>query len=328
MSASDHGGDGRLVAASLGLDPASVLDLSLSMNPFAPDVAPLVVESVLRGALGRYPDEADRARATGALAAAMGVEPWRVLLTNGGAEAIALVAGAIGTGWVDEPDFSLYARHLRALVPGAPRFRSDPHNPSGLLADREDAAAVWDEAFYPLAAGRWSRRATGAAPAVVVGSLTKVFGCPGLRLGYVVVPADDGASIGLPGLGRRLSEAQPAWSVATTALEVLPVLIERADLPAWASELRSQRRALSEVLARHGIRARPSDANFVLVDQVPWLRDGLARRGVVVRDCTSFGLPGAVRIAVPDAGGLERLDRALDRVADEACTRPGAGDRR
>ena len=31
-----HGGDGRLLAASYGLDPASVLDLSVSLNPFAP----------------------------------------------------------------------------------------------------------------------------------------------------------------------------------------------------------------------------------------------------------------------------------------------------
>jgi hypothetical protein len=34
-----------------------------------------------------------------------------------------------------------------------------------------------------------------------------------------------------------------------------------------------------------------------------------------VRDCTSFGLPDHVRIAVPDAEGLERLDRALAAAA-------------
>jgi histidinol-phosphate/aromatic aminotransferase/cobyric acid decarboxylase-like protein len=41
------------------------------------------------------------------------------------------------------------------------------------------------------------------------------------------------------------------------------------------------------------------------------LRDALARRAVVVRGCGSFGLPDHVRIAVPDADGLDRLDRAL-----------------
>jgi histidinol-phosphate/aromatic aminotransferase/cobyric acid decarboxylase-like protein len=48
------------------------------------------------------------------------------------------------------------------------------------------------------------------------------------------------------------------------------------------------------------------------VHDVPHLRDHLARRGVVVRDCANFGLPGTVRIAVPDALGLDRLTTALD----------------
>ena len=53
-----------------------------------------------------------------------GRAPWasnpdRLLLTNGGAEAIALVAAELEGGWVDEPDFSLYRRHLRDLDPAA-----------------------------------------------------------------------------------------------------------------------------------------------------------------------------------------------------------------
>ena len=68
-------------------------------------------------------------------------------MTNGGAEAIALVAGELGRAWVDEPDFSLYRRHLPAVVAGAPRWRSNPRNPTGLLRrDRRDRR-VWDEAF-------------------------------------------------------------------------------------------------------------------------------------------------------------------------------------
>ena len=37
-----HGGDAAAVAESLGLDPASMLDLSQNLNPFAPDVEQLV----------------------------------------------------------------------------------------------------------------------------------------------------------------------------------------------------------------------------------------------------------------------------------------------
>jgi histidinol-phosphate/aromatic aminotransferase/cobyric acid decarboxylase-like protein len=41
-------------------------------------------------------------------------------------------------------------------------------------------------------------------------------------------------------------------------------------------------------------------------------RARLARRGVLVRDCTSFGLPGHVRVAVPDEAGLDRLVEAWE----------------
>jgi histidinol-phosphate/aromatic aminotransferase/cobyric acid decarboxylase-like protein len=54
-----------------------------------------------------------------------------------------------------------------------------------------------------------------------------------------------------------------------------------------------------------------SDANYVLCQRAAGLRDRLARQGVLVRDCASFGLPGTVRVAVPDEAGLARLEEAL-----------------
>jgi histidinol-phosphate/aromatic aminotransferase/cobyric acid decarboxylase-like protein len=77
--------------------------------------------------------------------------------------------------------------------------------------------------------------------------------------------------------------------------------------------MRDLRLRLVELLARHGLGASPSDANWVLV-HAPGLRDRLAPLGVVVRDCTNFGLPGVARIAVPSEAGLERLDDALARI--------------
>jgi len=292
-----HGGDGARVAAALGLAPGEVLDLSASMNPAAPD--PVGIVAAHLDAIGRYPDPA---AATAALAEAIGVDPDRVVLTNGGSEAIALVAAELGPGWVDEPDFSLYRRHLPAVQRGAPRWRSDPHNPTGLLAGPGETAAVWDEAFYALATGRWTSGRADAG-AVVLGSLTKVFACPGLRLGYVLAPSAE--------LAVRIAARQPRWAVNGLAVAALPALLERADLPAWCATVRRLRASLVGVLARHGLTAAPSDTNYVLVPDAAGVRARLAARGVVVRDCTSFGMPSAVRIAVPDGSGLARLDAAL-----------------
>jgi histidinol-phosphate/aromatic aminotransferase/cobyric acid decarboxylase-like protein len=284
-----HGGDGAAIAAALGLDPASVLDLSASLNPWAPPVAELLAKRA--DAVGRYPDPRP---ATDALAAELDVDPARLLLTNGGSEAIALAARELGGRVAREPEFSLHPR-----TGTGPVWRSDPHNPSGALARADEVAGVWDEAFYPLATGRW----TAGRDAVVVGSLTKVYACPGLRLGYVL--ADD---VG------RFARHQPGWPVSTVALAVLEDLVALTELERWAAEVAAARDALVALLVSYGLAADAADAPWVLV-QAPGLRERLAPHGVVVRDCTTFGLPGVARVAVPDDDGRARLALALDRSA-------------
>jgi histidinol-phosphate/aromatic aminotransferase/cobyric acid decarboxylase-like protein len=280
-----HGGDGMAVAASLGLDPADVVDLSASLNPFAPDLMPLLASNA--DALRHYPDPV---AATQALAEAIGIEPDRLLVTNGGSEAIALVARELGGHVASEPEFSLHPR-----LGSGPVWRSDPHNPSGRLADHRAIGGVWDEAFYPLATGRW----TAGRDGVVVGSLTKLFACPGLRLGYII---DDDID--------RFARHQPAWSVGSLNLAVLVDLLRSAELPAWAAGIAALRHQLGRLLATYGLESKPSDAPWLLVE-APGLRERLAPHGVVVRDCTSFGLPTMARIAVPGEHGLERLAIAL-----------------
>jgi histidinol-phosphate/aromatic aminotransferase/cobyric acid decarboxylase-like protein len=287
-----HGGDGAAVARAIGRD--DLLDLSMTANPDAPDIAALAARHL--DALRRYPDPIP-ARAV--LAGALGVPVERVLLTNGGAEAIALVCDDLRRAAVRDPEFSLYARHLATVVdpdddPSAPLIRSNPHNPTGRLAAATERAAVWDEAFYPLATGTWTR---GDHDTIVVGSLTKTFACAGLRAGYVVAP---------PTQIDRLARRQPRWSVNTLALALIPDLIARADLAGWRDATAARRAALTAALP--GVHA--SDAPYVLVDApegATRLRARLARHGVLVRDCTNFGLARHVRIAVPDDAGRRRL---------------------
>jgi histidinol-phosphate/aromatic aminotransferase/cobyric acid decarboxylase-like protein len=282
----------------LGIPLSEILDLSVSLNPFAPDVG----ESVRRHARAAtwYPDIRVP---TAALASPLGVDESRLVLTNGGAEAIALVAAEFPIGDADECDFSLYARHLERVETGAPRWRSNPNNPTGRLAHPDERAAVWDEAFYPLATGEWSR---GDPESIVVGSLTKVFACPGLRAGYIVAPDDRTAA--------RLRARQPEWAVNGLAAAVLPELLASADLPHWAAGIARLRSELEARLRAAGLEAEPSHANYVLVRDAPGVRDGLASRGVLVRDAASFGIPAGVRIAVPGPAGLERLTDALQEL--------------
>ena len=296
-----HGGDVVSVGRALRIDPATILDLSASLNPMAPDVTGLAAERLTH--LRRYVDDAEVADATARLAGALGVDADRLVLTNGAAEAITLVAHEQPRGWVQQPEFSLYERHLAALDPDAPRWRSNPNNPLGQLARADEVAGVWDESFYPMATGTWSR---GDDDAYRIGSLTKLWACPGLRLGYVVAPAADQAV--------ALAHRQPAWSVNGLALALLAPLLERTDLAGWAAGIGRLRRALASVFA--GFDVTESTANWVLVHGAAHLRMPLARRRILVRDCASFGLPDTVRVGVPDEPGIERLARALDTVLE------------
>lgn len=294
-----HGGDGVAVARALGLAPEELLDLSLSVNPFAPEWEPALAAHL--GALRRYPDVRP---ARDALARCMGVDPDRLVLTNGGAEAIALVAAELGHAWVEEPEFSLWRRHLREVRPGAPRVRSNPHSPSGRLAARSELAAVWDEAFYPLSTGDWTRGDPGAA---VVGSLTKLLGCPGLRIGYALLPE--------PARARRLARCQPEWSVNALAVAALPEMLAQVHLRRWAAQLVAAREALGRVLVDGGLSVITTDAPWLLLAGARGLREPLARNGVLVRDCASFGLDDICRIAVPAPEALARVAEAVTGLA-------------
>jgi len=302
-----HGGDAPLLARALGVNLSEILDLSMTMNPLAQDVVPLVRQCA--ESVRRYPDPEF---ATDVLAEAIGVEANRLLLTNGGAEAIALVAGEIGDAEVVEPEFSLWRRHLgsgsqisdRARLG---RVRSNPNNPTGTLARDDEVARCWDEAFFPLATGRWTR-GDAERGAIVVGSLTKLFACPGLRLGYVITPDI--------GVRERLAERQPMWSVNGLALDILPALIAGSRLSEWASEISSLRSSLAAIFIDRGFIVDVADAPWILVRDVAWLRDALARETILVRDCASFGLEGTVRIAVPESKCLKKIAEALDRTLE------------
>lgn len=304
-----HGGDGPAMARVLGVALSEIIDLSASLNPFAPSAT--AIAAVLLGGdqdiLRSYPDPGP---ATAALAATMGVDPDRLVLTNGGAEAIALLANLMPVGYVQDPEFSLYRRHLSEIRPGAPRWRSNPSNPLGRLAPQDHRAALWDEAFYPLATGRWSR---GDDRSWRLGSLTKLWACPGLRLGYLVAPNPEQAEL--------VRQRQPRWAVNGLALAMMEPLLAVTDLPGWHRALVNARVGLATALRHLGFEVTDTDANWVLVaDPDRDLRSRLAAHRVLVRDTTNFGLPGLIRVAIPDPA---RLPTTLSAFAAAAADGTG-----
>ncbi len=293
LAAGRHGGDGQAIAAALGLDPASILDLSQSMNPAAPDVGQIVARHL--DSVGHYPNPVD---ATDLLAQHLGVETKRLLLTNGGSEAITIASTELGGRVRSEPEFALHPRNSEG-----PIWRSDPHNPTGHLAGDDDHADVWDEAFYPLATGQWTAHRKGT----VVGSLTKTFNCPGLRLGYLI--ADDQEADG----AARFARHQPHWSIGSLALAALPDMLEACDLNSWQTTVAQARSDLAAIFEGRGFATESADAPWVLVT-APDLRNTLMPSGIIVRDCGNFGMADVVRVGITNDEGLNRLANALDHI--------------
>ncbi len=305
LANSPHGGNGGMIEEALLMEAGSLLDLSASINFAAPDFREDLIASL--DSLSRYPNESS---STNLLAKALNVDPNLLVLTNGGAEAISLVCGYIKSAKVSRFDFGLYSRYL-ADSSGGQMIVSNPNNPSGQLIGDVDDVIVYDEAFYPIATGTWTRRdfETGAFS---LGSLTKLSGLPGLRLGFLIAPNHETAN--------SIRRAKTQWSVSGLALAMVPLILERIDLSQVAFETARGRRRLVEILTRAGLVPCRSDANYLFIKDAPRLLHRLLEKGILLRSGGSFGYIDGVRIAVCDEHGLDRLEGSLEEI----CQRYGA----
>jgi histidinol-phosphate aminotransferase len=73
-----------------------------------------------------------------------------------------------------------------------------------------------------------------------------------------------------------------------------------------------------ELFTAGGHEVVPSQANFVLVpvSDEPAFVEELAQHGISVRPGASLGVPGTVRVSVPDDDGLALVARALTAPTD------------
>jgi histidinol-phosphate/aromatic aminotransferase/cobyric acid decarboxylase-like protein len=195
-----------------------------------------------------------------------------------------------------------------------------PNTPTGVAVPATEIAATarsspdvtWivDQSFLSLST-RFADAAVAQPDNVLrVCSLTKDHAIPGLRVGY---------AIGAPALLQRMEAQRFAWCTSAPAQAAAEAAAAAADFVAESRRrLLADAAQLSAQLSALGLSPLPSSTGFMLVP-VP-ARSGhaaalkarlLARRRVLVRDCSSFGLPGHVRIAARPAADRARLIAAL-----------------
>ncbi|MDQ1682905.1 MAG: histidinol-phosphate aminotransferase, partial [Frankiaceae bacterium] len=217
-----------------------LLDFAVNVRLAAPPA--WLQERIWAAPLGAYPD--DRA-AVAAVAARHGRSSSEVLLTAGAAEAFVLLARAFEPKRAvcvhpsfTEPEAALWAAGHSvervflpepfivdaSLVPEDADFvvLGNPTNPTGVLHPAEVLASlcrvgrvvIVDEAFMDFVPGETESLAgrSDLPGLVVVRSLTKMWGLAGLRVGYVLAPAE---------VIERLRTAQPLWAVSSPALAAI-----------------------------------------------------------------------------------------------------------
>ena len=217
-----------------------------------------------------------------------------------------IITATSGTAWADggrREDFTLdpveVADRVRSTAPDVV-FLTSPNNPTGtaLGLDVVEAAyaatsgmVVVDEAYAEFARPG-TRSALSLLPGrprlVVTRTMSKAFALAGARVGYLAADPAVVDALRLVRLPYHLSALTQAC--ARAALAHTGVLLSTVE------QVKHQRDRIVAEVRELGLRAVPSDANFVLVgglDDAPALWGQLLARGVLVRD---VGLPGHLRV--------------------------------
>ena len=341
-------------------DGRKVVKLSSNENPLGTPQAAREAFVAAAGELERYPD-ASGAIVRDALAAKHGLDAGRIIYGNGSDEVLHLAAGAFA-GPGDEVIFVRYgfavyeiaARRVGAVPVIAPDrdyatdvdavlacvtertrivFIANPNNPTGTYASREEIARlhaglrsdillVLDHAYAEYIEGDvedgGAALAATAPNVLVTRTFSKMYGLAAERIGwgYAAAPIIEAMHrIRLPFSMTIAGQPAAVAALGDTGF-VEHARAHNAEWRRWfADEIAS--------LGNAGLRAIPSQANFVLVVFEGTLTaevayKGLMDAGYIVRWLPGQGLPHGLRITIGTADECRGVMAALRALVDAA----------
>ncbi|SFR43227.1 histidinol-phosphate transaminase [Halogeometricum limi] len=333
------------VARELGMDPDELTKLSSNENPHGPSPDAVAAIEDAAPEVHVYP-KTSHADLTDALAERWDLASEQVWVSAGADGALDYLSRAFLEPGVrvlaPEPGFSYYpmsARYHHGDVATYHLSKADdfaqtpetvldaydgerivyvttPHNPAGTEMARADVVellesvadhtlVVVDEAY-----GEYAREPSAISllddhdNLAVTRTFSKAYGLAGLRIGYAAVPeswADAYARVNTP-----FAANEVACRAALAALSDDDHVERSVDSAEWA------RRYFHDEL---DAKTWPSGGNFVLaeVGDATAVAEAAKRRGIIVRDTSSFGLPECVRVS---CGTREQTKRAVEVLND------------
>lgn len=345
-----HGGVNYAEIRALGLKPEDIIDFSVSTNPFMPP--PGIKEALSKIPIEEYPDSRST-ELREKLAERLGISTEKIMVGSGTTELIRLIAMTYfrrgDRVLILEPTYGEYepacriagARPVKHRVKAEDNFTPEmddvinlirqhhpravficnPNNPTGkylsrmeierLLDTTDDNLLILDEAYVAFVEESWnSVDLAGRDNIIILRSMTKDYGLPGLRLGYAVACREIIDSL------RRVSLP---WNVNIIAQHAgVTVLKQEEYLKHSLRQIREGKRFLTDELTQLGLKVLPSDANYFLIKtgNASEFRSLLVKQGILVRDCTSFGLPEYIRISPRTMPECRKLIAAIGSMLE------------
>ena len=335
----------ELLAEQARVPVDRIIKLNGNENPYG--ASPKAAEAVAHIPFHIYPDPQQR-KVRKALGEYTGMDPDYIIAGAGSDDLIDLLFRLFispGDRILDcDPTFAMYAFCARVAdgeIQMVPRdelfevdvdavkdaidsrtkmvFVSSPNNPTGNLASESQVRdlletgliVVVDEAYYEFC----NQTVAGLVPdhenLVVLRTTSKWAGLAGLRIGYGMMS---------PRLVQYIIDIKSPYNVNVAAeaallasLEDAPALLENVALI-----VEERQRMLSLLKAIPGVAPWPSSGNFILCQLTPGMAteiyEGLARRGIFVRNFRSERLRDCLRIAVGTPGQTDALIAAMKEI--------------
>lgn len=319
------------IVKAYGLDPASIIKLGSNENPLGP--SPKAVEALVKDAQGIsvYPS-ADARELVEAISEYTGIPADHIVASGPGMDGLldgltrlvisrgdevilttptfsyyeisARANGAVPVYVQREEDFSVdVEKVLDAITPRTKIiFLCSPNNPSGNVVPEEDilriaeateALVFVDEAYVEFSDKNIAHLVPKYDNIIVGRTFSKAFGLAGMRIGYGMLPI---------WLKEEYMKIATPFNVSSAAVAAGVAALSDTDHLNKSIELaRTGKKYLQDNIP---FKVYDTQANFVLVDVAPHkARDvttELLKKGIIVRDCTSFANAGdsLIRITI------------------------------
>lgn len=349
MKIPHHGGMKKEELKKYDLQPDEAIDFSASLNPYGPPKFILnEIKSIKKKNISFYPDpEAKELRRK--LGSSLGINSNKLIITAGISELIDLIGKVfIGEGTrvltlqhtygeyervattnnenikkVKMPNLEMEVNPIISEIENnTVTFLCNPNNPTGDSLTKADikrilkrtkeknSLLVIDEAYRDFLNHELNLKDLITSNLILMRSFTKIFGIPGIRIGYGITSKDN---------IEYLMKAKIPWNTSGISHKIAPELMKEKGkkfIKKSNKRLEKNKKSLIKKLNNMDIEYISGKANFILleVEDASEIREELLKKGVIVRDCSSFNLPKHIRIGIRTRKENNKLIEALEET--------------